>query len=48
MYNYTLLFTFNKDTKTLDLFNSKKENETIYTSKEVERITIDYSIEITN
>lgn len=48
MDNYTLLFTFNKDTKILDLLNNKTDNETMYTSKEVEKISIDDPFEITS
>ena len=48
MQNYSLLLTYNKDTKILDLLNNETKNEKIYTSKEVEKISIDESFEITD
>ena len=33
MQNYSLLFTYNKDNKILDLLNNEIENEIIYTSE---------------
>ena len=48
MQNYSLLFTYNKGTKILDLLNTKTKNETIYTAKEIERISIDKPFQITN
>lgn len=48
MQNYSLLLTYNKDTKILDLLNTKTENEKIYTAKEVEEISIDEPFEITD
>ncbi len=48
MENYSLLLTYNKDTKILDLLNTETENEIIYTSKEIENISIYEPFEITD
>ena len=48
MQNYSLLLTYNKDTKILDLLNNETKNEKIYTAKEVEKISIDEPFEITD
>lgn len=48
MENCSLLLTYNKDTKILDLLNTETENEIIYTSKEIESLSIYEPFEITD
>lgn len=49
MPNYSLLFTYNKDTKILDLLNNNQaQDKIIYTDKEVRKISIDEPFEITD